>query len=62
MVSGDVILRVLDKPVATPDEVLAGIKAARATKRDFVLMLVLPKVRDVPGPKWVALRLNSASE
>jgi hypothetical protein len=27
-----------------------------------VLMLVLPKARDVPGPKWVALRLNSATE
>jgi serine protease Do len=62
MVSGDVILRVLDKAVATPDDVLSGIKAARASKREFVLMLVLPKVRDVPGPKWVALRLNSASE
>jgi serine protease Do len=62
MVRGDVILRVQDKLVATPDEVLSGIKAARASKRDFVLMLVLPNVRDVPGPRWVALRLNTASE
>jgi serine protease Do len=57
MVSGDVILRVQDKQVATPDEVLSDINAARTAKRDFVLMLILPKVRDVPGPKWVALRL-----
>jgi hypothetical protein len=25
-----------------------------------VLMLVLPKVRNVPGPKWVALQLDTA--
>ena len=57
MVSGDIILRVQDKPVTTPAEVWAGVDAARASKRDFVVMLILPKVRDVPGPKWVALRL-----
>jgi serine protease Do len=55
MTSGDVILRVQDKTVATPAEVQAGIDAAKAAKRDHVLMLILPKVRDVPGPKWVAL-------
>ena len=58
MVDGDVILRVQDKPVATPDEVRAGIDAARASKRDFVLLLVLPKVREVIGPKWVALQVS----
>jgi serine protease Do len=57
MADGDVILRVQNKPVATPDDVWAGVDAARADKRDFVLMLVLPKVRDVPGPKWMALQL-----
>jgi serine protease Do len=57
MVSGDVILRVQNTPVATPAEAQSGFDAARAGKRDFVLMLVLPKVRDVPGPKWVALQL-----
>jgi serine protease Do len=62
MASGDVILRVQDKPVAAPDDVLAGITAARTRRRDFVLMLVLPKVRDVPGPKWIALRLGSAGD
>ena len=60
MVDGDIILRVRDKPVATPDEVQAGINAARDAKRGFVLMLVLPKVRTVPGPRWFALQVGSA--
>jgi serine protease Do len=60
--SGDVILRIQDKQVATPDDVLSGIAAARTARRDFVLMLVLPKVRDVPGPKWIALRLGGAGD
>jgi serine protease Do len=62
MASGDVILRVQNKQVSAPDEVLSGINSARTGKRDFVLMLVLPKVRDVPGPKWIALRLNTAGD
>ncbi len=53
--NGDVILRVQDKPVNTPGEVLAGFNAARAAKRGSVALLILPKVRDVPGPKWIAL-------
>jgi serine protease Do len=57
MVSGDVILRVQDKPVATVDDIQSGIDAARTGKHNFVLMLVLPKVRDIPGPRWVALRV-----
>jgi serine protease Do len=62
MVTGDVILRVLDTTVATPAEVQSGIDAARAAKRPLVAMLVLPKVRDVPGPKWVALRVANVGE
>jgi serine protease Do len=58
--SGDVILRVQDKPVATPTEVQSDIDAARNAKLDFVLMLVLPKKHDVPGPKWVPLQLATA--
>ncbi|HEY0182464.1 MAG TPA: trypsin-like peptidase domain-containing protein [Rhodopila sp.] len=60
MVSGDVILRVQDRPVATPEEVQSGINAARAAKHDYILMLVLPKVRVVQGPKWVPLQLTTA--
>jgi serine protease Do len=57
MVGGDIILRVQQKPVVTPEDVRAAVDAARTSKRDFVLMLILPKVRDIPGPKWVALQL-----
>ncbi|WP_428483945.1 trypsin-like peptidase domain-containing protein [Rhodopila sp.] len=60
MVSGDVILRVQDQPVATPAEAQSRIEAARASKRAFVLMLVLPKVRNVKGPKWVAVQTGAA--
>jgi serine protease Do len=60
--SGDVILRVQDKPVAKPDEVLSGFDAARAAKREYVLLLILQKVRDVPGPRWYALRLGPTSD
>jgi serine protease Do len=61
IVTGDVILRVQDKPVDTPEAVQAGIDAARAANRDYVLMLILPKVRDVPGPKWMALELGRSN-
>ena len=60
-VAGDIILRVFDKPVASPTEVLHGIAAARTEKRPFVLLLVLPKVRTVPGPRWVTLRLSEGT-
>jgi serine protease Do len=58
LATGDIILRVQDKPVVTPDEVQAEVHAARASKRAFVLVLVLPKTTTVPGPKWVALQLG----
>jgi hypothetical protein len=38
--------------------VLRTIAAARSERRPFVMMLVLPKVRTVPGPRWVTLRLS----
>jgi serine protease Do len=57
-VAGDIILRVQDKTVADPADVLRAIAAARSERRPFVMMLVLPKVRTVPGPRWVTLRLN----
>lgn len=57
---GDIILRVQNEQVATPAEVQTKIDAARAAKRDYVLMLLLPKAREVPGPKWVALQLDAA--
>jgi serine protease Do len=57
MATGDVILRVRDKSVATPAEVQSGVDAARTLKHEHVLMLVLPKSRTVPGPKWVPLQV-----
>jgi len=60
MAIGDLILRVQDLPATSPEDVLSGINAARVSKREFVVMLVLPKVRKVPGPKWVALQLENA--
>jgi serine protease Do len=62
MATGDVILRVQDKPVGNPADVQSGIDAARTAKRDFVLLLVLPKKRDIPGPKWVPLQLGISSD
>ena len=60
LANGDVILRVQDKSVATPEDVRSGIAAARAEKREFVLLLILPKVRPIPGPKWLALQVSTA--
>lgn len=60
MTSGDIILRVQDKPVTTPEDVQANIDAARAAKREYVLLLVLPKKSETPGPKWFALQLSTA--
>jgi hypothetical protein len=44
--------------VDSPAAVQADIDAARAQNRRFVMVLVLPKVRTIPGPKWVALQLG----
>lgn len=57
--NGDVILRVGDKIVTTPEEVLAGFAEARSAKREWVMVLVWPKVRQVPGPKWYALQVGT---
>ena len=56
--SGDIILRVWDQPVDSPETVQSMIDAARAQNRNFVVMLVLPKQQTVPGPRWVALQLK----
>jgi serine protease Do len=56
--SGDIILRVWDQPVDSPETVQSMIDAARAENRNFVAMLVLPKEQTVPGPRWVALQLK----
>lgn len=55
---GDVILRLHTKPVTTPEEVQAEIDAARNESRGYIAMLILPKVQNMPGPKWVGLQLG----
>jgi serine protease Do len=54
---GDVILRIQDKDVTTPQEVQAAVDAARAQHKAFVVALMLPKVEQTPGPRWIALRV-----
>ena len=57
--AGDVILRVQDKPMAQPGDVQHAISALRGENHPFVMMLILPKVRKIPGPEWVVLRLEA---
>jgi serine protease Do len=56
LVPGDVILRMQDKDVGSPQEVQAAVDAARTQHKAFILALVLPKVQTTPGPRWLALR------
>jgi serine protease Do len=56
--NGDIILRVWDQPVDSPDAVQSMIDAARAQNRNFVVMLVLTKGQAAPAPRWVALQLK----
>jgi serine protease Do len=62
MVVGDIILRVQNKSVATPAAIMAGINEARTLKRNYVQALVLPKVRTVPGPRWLALQVGPSAD
>jgi S1-C subfamily serine protease len=54
---GDVILRVEDTDVGSPKEVQAAVDAARTQHKAFVLALVLAKVQQSPGPRWMAFRV-----
>jgi serine protease Do len=57
LVAGDVILRVQDKTVSTVAEAQAAFAEVRAQSRDFVLVLIVPKVQhNEAGPEWVTLR------
>ena len=62
LAAGDVILKVQDSPVGSPQELRQKLDHVRSLRRDYVLMLVLPKApsRTAPkwaGARWVALRL-----
>ena len=49
---GDVILRVQDTDVETPQAVQHVVDVARAQHKPLVLALVLPKASQFPGPHW----------
>jgi len=60
---GDVILRVQDTEVDSPQAVQAAVDAARARHQVFILALVLSKAQQtlgpqIPGPHWIALRVT----
>jgi serine protease Do len=54
---GDVILRVQDTDVGSPQQVQAAVDDARSQHKEFILTLVLPKEQQSLGPRWVALRI-----
>ena len=62
LVLGDVILRVQDTDVRSPQQVQAAIDVARAQHKAFVLALVLPKKAQNPGPRWMALRVRDDAD
>jgi len=57
IVAGDIIMRVMGQAVTDPSEVEHAFAAARTAGRDFVVVLVWPKVRLKPGPEWLPLRI-----
>jgi serine protease Do len=57
LVPGDVILRVQDSQVDSPQDVQAAVDEARTRHRAFILALLLPNVQQMVGPHWMALRV-----
>jgi S1-C subfamily serine protease len=58
MTNGDIILRVDRDAAASPDDVWKALKAERAEKREFIMVLVQQKHPRAPGAEWVVLRLH----
>lgn len=58
--AGDVILRMQDAEVASPQEVQAAIEAARSAHNTFVMALVLSPKDQLTGPRWLALKVSEA--
>jgi serine protease Do len=54
---GDVIVRMQDTDVNSPQEEQAAVEAARAQHKAFVLALVLEKAEQDPVARWVALKV-----
>jgi len=57
--TGDVILRVQDTEVASPQDVQAAIDAARRQHKMFVAALVLSQAEQLSGPHWMALLVGT---
>jgi serine protease Do len=57
LVPGDVLLRVQDADVTSPQEVQAAVNTARAGHKPFIVALVLPQAEQSRGPRWMALRV-----
>jgi serine protease Do len=55
---GDVIVRVQDTDVHSPQEEQAAVDAARTQHKAFILALVLPKAEQDPVAHWVALKVT----
>jgi hypothetical protein len=57
VLAGDVILPV-QHVISPPKQTLDSFSAARAEKRESVLVLVQPEPDDKTGIKWMALRVT----
>ncbi len=62
LASGDVILRLRDTDVRSPQEVQAVVDVARAQHKAVIPVLVLPKGEQPAGPRWVVLRILDGDE
>jgi serine protease Do len=58
MATGDVILRVQDEPVQSPEEVQTAIGRLRAQHQAFAALLRMQKGQAATGPSWMALRVS----
>jgi serine protease Do len=58
MAPGDVILRVQETAVTSPQDVQEAVEAARRQHKDFILALVLRKDPQNADPRWIALRVG----
>jgi serine protease Do len=56
--TGDVILRVQDEPVQSPEGVQAAIGKLREQNRALAAVLLMRKGQDATGPSWMPLRVS----
>jgi serine protease Do len=56
--TGDVILRVQDQLVQTPEAVQTALGQVRAQRQAFAALLLMKKGQAATGPSWLALRVS----